>query len=359
MSSEEEEDDPLVLLLQPPTILQDLDQYRDYLASNDNSTKFEPAPRTSLIEYNIMLPNELYFVYSPSGGMGNQIVELVNACLISNQLNRTLVVPMLGSHTSMYYAYERLPDSGRFPMDRILDFPHLNQLCRTLPLNISVVDFAANALRERKRMFEIFHRTRRYWKISDLQRALQYERNTPLVYFHGAGMYNYGWTSHEVFDRTFQFVRFSPYLRLRAMEIVKRAFPPDGKFNSMHIRLGDYSRRWPASHNSRARYIAAIPEKFPLRNRNLTMYLATDEPDGSSFEQLRAKNRVLTIRDLPRKLMLDYAEMFPQQFRLDMQGVLDQLVCSQAEDFIPISWSSFSQAINKIRTYRTSLFPEL
>lgn len=334
--------------------LQDLDQYRDNLASINNRT-FDPAPRTSHVEYNKLQPNEKYFAYSPSGGMGNQLIELINACVIANKLNRILAVPMLGSHTSLYTAYERLPENGRFPMDRILDFPHLTQVCNLLPLNISVVDFVANV----GDVFEIFHVETPHWHVHTLVREVQPHNASKLVYFHGAGMYG-KWMNDLVFNHTIQFVRFSPYLRLRAVEIATRAFH-QGKFNAMHIRLGDYSRRWPSSTAARARYIAAIPEKYALWNRSLPLYVATDEPDDEKIFgplKMQQKYKVMMIRNLPQDLLKDFAEIFPEKFRLDMLGILDQLVCSQAEDFIPIAWSSFSQGIVKIRQNRKNLFPE-
>ncbi|KAH9254014.1 hypothetical protein BASA81_007889 [Batrachochytrium salamandrivorans] len=341
--------------------LLDLDEYQAFLA-NPNSTaskSFEAAPRTFLGEYNQLEPNTTkYFVYSPSGGMGNQLYELILGCLMARRMNRTLVVPMLGSHSSMWYGYEHLPTSGLYPMDRILDFPHMQQYCQVVPLNISVVKFTSR-FAPAKDMFTTYHRERLRWRLDMLLNLVQPHRGKTLVYFHGVGMYSHGWITPRLFGEVMQFVRFSPYLRLRAMEIVRQTFGSAGGFNAVHIRLGDYSRRWPADTGAKGRYIAAHVGGFKLRNTKLPLYLATDEPDNPSFGLLRSKYKVTNVYQLPRRLLNDYGKMFPKEFRLDMEGVLDQLVCSQAQEFVPTTWSTFSESITKIRKHKRNLFPEL
>lgn len=357
---EEEESSRVTTTFQVHPLL-DLDEYRLFLA-NPNSTggrTFEAAPRTYLGEYNRLEPNTTkYFVYSPSGGMGNQLYELILGCLMARRMNRTLVVPMLGSHSSLWYGYEHLPKSGLYPMDRILDFPHMQQYCQVVPLNVSVVQFTAK-FAPAKDMFTTFHRERLNWRLDMLLKLVRPHEDKTLVYFHGVGMYSHGWITPRLFGEVMLFVRFSPYLRLRAMEIVRQAFGGAREFNAVHIRLGDYSRRWPADSAAKGRYIAAHVVGYKLRNPKLPLYLATDEPENPSFGLLRSKYKVTNVYQLPRRLLHDYGKMFPKEFRLDMEGVLDQLVCAQAKEFVPTTWSTFSESITKTRAHKRDLFPEL
>lgn len=334
-------------------------RYQALLADSDfdsNATTIEPAPRTFQGEYNLLLPNTKYFIYSPSGGMGNQLIELASACHLAKIMDRTLLVPMLGSHSSMWYNYERLPEDALYPMDRILDFPRLAEYCQVQPLNISVVEFMKRQSPEQ--VYEVFHRYRKFWQVQDLVSAIYQNRKMKIFYLRGAEMFH-RWMEADLFLRVQLHVRFSQYLRWRALEVVRQAFPPNGEFNSMHIRLGDYIARWPESISVRSRAIVTIANKHKGKNESLPMYLASDEPNNAAFKRLRSERKVVTIYELPKKLVKDYGGMFSKKFRLDMEGVLDQLICSAAKDFIPTTWSTFSSNILHIRAHKRELFPEL
>lgn len=41
----------------------------------ENDPIYDPAPRTTSTPYNQLLPNERYFIYSPTGGLSNQLIE--------------------------------------------------------------------------------------------------------------------------------------------------------------------------------------------------------------------------------------------------------------------------------------------
>src|SRR5690606_26779801 len=65
--------------------------YAESMAEGD--FHYNAAPRTTAVEYNMFDRRSRYFLYSPSGGLSNQLLEIAYALEISRLLNRTLFVP--------------------------------------------------------------------------------------------------------------------------------------------------------------------------------------------------------------------------------------------------------------------------
>lgn len=182
------------------------------------------------------------------------------------------------------------------------------------------------------------------------------------LYLRGQEMYHEWFSATKTRDARL-FVRFAPALRNLALQAVQQLFPGADEtrnFNAMHIRLGDYSRRWPQSTSSRSQ--AFVNKAFgpQVTNPKLPLYLASDEVQSPAFNELRKRvRRVQSMRDVPVDLIKPYRELFPPtQIRLDMLGVLDQLVCAQANSFVSSEFSTFSEHIRLIRANRERLFPE-
>lgn len=70
-------------------------------------------------------------------------------------INRTLIAPMIGRHSSRFRAHEALPLSDLFPMDRIIDFGPVEAKVNVVPLNTSVTLFTSSLSKEN--MLTIFH----------------------------------------------------------------------------------------------------------------------------------------------------------------------------------------------------------
>jgi len=352
--SENSDDSPAELVLTGAKTVLDTENVLDY----------DPAPRTSAIPYNFIDSSVRYFLYSPSGGLSNQLLEVAYALEIARILNRTLYLPMIGRHSSGWKSHEALEYTDLFPMDRILDFSRLAEKVPVVPLNMSVNNFAALyiTVRGENRARIVYHPKREYWTKNMLVAKLGSERRK-LVYLRGADMWQQ-WFPIPVMIQVRKFIRFSQPLRKRALEIVKKAFP-DRRFNAMHIRLSDYTDRW-GTYQQRARAVSMKPytDRFgpnkEKMNISLPLYLASDEPNNGAFVDLKRKLNVITIQRLPQELLEAYKNLFPKsRIRNDMAGVLEQLICAQAICFSGTDWSTFSENILFIRASKAKLFPEL
>jgi len=333
-------------------------------AQDEEDSSYDPAPRTTDIPYNEIDPEKRYFLYSPSGGLSNQLIEMTYALEICRLLNRTLYVPMIGRHSSGWHSYAALPYSDLFPTDRILDFSRILEKVPAVPLNMSVENFASHYTHVRgvNRVRVVFHEYRENWGRAELMAKLGKEKRK-LVFLRGAEMYH-PWFTAETTLKTRKHIRFSYALRKRAIDIVHAMFP-GGRFNAMHVRLADYSERW-GTFQERSRSILAKPltERFgpnkERMNRSVPIYLASDEPNNGGFAELKRQFKVVTAAQLPIDLVDSYRNLFPKsRIRYDMMGVLEQLICAQAIHFSGTSWSTFSEHITVIRESKAKLFPEL
>lgn len=324
----------------------------------DEDDVFDPAPRTTQAEYNALQPKEKYFVYSPTGGLSNQLIELAIALEICTILKRTLLAPMIGRHSSGFRAHEELAASDLFPMDRIIDFAHLQQKVGAVPLNVSVPRFVSSL--NSKDVYTIYHTDKRGWVERDISSHMG-GISQKVLYLRGKEMYHPWFPAQKTRELRMN-VRFAPKLREIAVAIVEQHFPAEQSkraFNAMHIRLGDYTVRWPASSAAKSKLFVEMAFGSKVANPKLPLYLATDEPMSGVFVELKSRLNVSVVKHLPAQLVKDYRELFPpSRIRLDMLGVLDQLVCSQAASFVSSEFSTFSESIRLIRSNRKRLFPE-
>jgi hypothetical protein len=95
-------------------------------------------PRTLEVAYNEVSAGERYLTYTPSGGWGNQLIELLCATALALRRNRTVVIPMHARHSNMWRSYLKLEQADLVPMDHVLDMRALGELtgARFLPLSI-------------------------------------------------------------------------------------------------------------------------------------------------------------------------------------------------------------------------------
>lgn len=86
--------------------------------------------------------DEKYFVYSPSGGLNNQRMEFEYSLHISKMLGRTLLIPMLAPHTSLWRNYQKVKFSDLCPVHLIFDVKCLESYGpKVIPLNMSISSF--------------------------------------------------------------------------------------------------------------------------------------------------------------------------------------------------------------------------
>jgi len=99
------------------------------------------------------------------------------------------------------------------------------------------------------------------------------------------------------------------------------------------------------------------PKKWPL-------YIATDDPSKSQEEFgpiYRAFSNIFFAENIPKELVHEFRALFPPKSKMkdDMMGILEQLICAQATDFLGTSTSTFSAWISFMRALRTFTFPEV
>jgi hypothetical protein len=297
-----------------------------------------------------------YLVYSPSGGFNNQREELECAMEIARLTNRTLFVPPVGKHEQLWRAYDKLRGSrDLFPMDRVLDFPYLETYgLKLVPLDMAVSPFVLKFSQEqgagKVRVWENFGT----WHREDVMERLVPDRHA-LVFLHGEGMYH-RWFLVSTMIQVKRHVRYAPYLRQLALRVADDYFGGQ-PFYAMHIRMGDYTSRQVAD---------SIHFVRSARGRNwkvgrYPVYVATEpNRDLEFFRPLVSAFNVTFSTSLPKRIMHDFLTAFPPgKLRQDLTGLLEQLICAMALDFLGTPFSTFTSFIEFMRKQSQFAFPEV
>lgn len=316
------------------------------------------APRSMpSLEYDeIDLANHRYLIFNPSGGMSNQVLELGNAMGLAKRLNRTLYVSRIAKHTDHLVSYLNQGEAATFPADRLLDFNLLSRYVRVVPLSTTTKQFVKKF--ESKSGERVHRQVTAQFKFGSLSELSQ--SRSPLIALSG----NYMWDPFfpkEVMAEIEQHLAFSPYLRKLAVKLVRDKFP-DGRFYAIHGRLGDERYLWQGKNSLAILNRKRVAETWDFANR--PVYLASDSPKDKFFDPVRkafAKSQVVTLADMDATTELqEFKRLFPiKEVRLDILGILDKLVCAQAEEFEGSLFSTFTWDIERIRKYKSVLFPEL
>eukprot|EP00511_Aplanochytrium_stocchinoi_P002919 CAMPEP_0204823252 /NCGR_PEP_ID=MMETSP1346-20131115/1329_1 /ASSEMBLY_ACC=CAM_ASM_000771 /TAXON_ID=215587 /ORGANISM="Aplanochytrium stocchinoi, Strain GSBS06" /LENGTH=384 /DNA_ID=CAMNT_0051949819 /DNA_START=221 /DNA_END=1372 /DNA_ORIENTATION=+ len=177
-----------------------------------------------------------YFMFTPSGGFNNQRICLEYALRIGKILNRAVIAPMAGKHLNFWYRYFNQTYDTLVPMDTLLDFEYLQSYGTDLiPLNITLKELEKQ-LNKEGRIETIYKKYRANWKEHDIPRQLA--SDAQVLFLKGHTMYH-KWFDQEIIDETRSYVVYSKLIRRTAFEIMKSL---GGKYNAVHIRLGDYMK---------------------------------------------------------------------------------------------------------------------
>ncbi len=115
---------------------------------------------------------------------------------------------------------------------------------------------------------------------------------------------------------------------------------PDGHYDSMHIRRGDF--QYKQTRISAEEIYSNIAEKF---TENSTVFIATDERNNTFFDPLR-KHYHLYFLD-------DFLHLLPKSFNRNYYGMLDQRIASRGRIFFGAFFSTFTGYINRMRGYHS------
>lgn len=285
---------------------------------------------------------------------------------IGRLLNRTVYVPMAAKHTSMWNAYEALKEKDLFPMDRLIDFPFMETYgTRVVPLNVSVSRFVYDCVKKlgQKEVQIFLHAgdTQVFsWHEAQV-REFNRRATQRIVYLRGRGVYH-KWFPPAKMVEIRKRVRYSKYLRDMAVRF-KRELTHEKPLYAMHIRLGDMIGARSSISNFVGSFIATAHFRHWATLKN-ALYVSTDKGRGGrDFLQLNHvfPLGVLYAEDIPKNLEGEFRKLFPNNRDLheDMLGLIEQLICAQAIDFIPSPGSTFSIFISFLRLHRHDVFPEI
>ncbi len=342
------------------------------------------APRTYAGRYNEIRKEEKYVLYQPSGGFSNQRIIMAQSMEIARQLNRTLLVPMIGHHSSMWKIFWQQSTPGQFPADRLLDFPWMEEMgLKVVPLNMSLRELLLSPqfstkwnvpLRANGKV-DFFSGGNEDWKIwfdananAKIRRVPQLSKvwktwkgiDSKFIFLAGASCWQRIVDDNMFKDEGWRYTRFAPYFRGFAMRLSQTI--NGGDYNAMHVRVGDYVKRFIRERGQNKLLKKTEEAGFDASS---AVYLATEPTtEERLLSKITAKYSVQLSQDLDEILMEEFDELFPaggdERLRNDILGNVEQLVCAMAKHFVGTSWSTFSAWIYAMRTARkrTVLMPE-
>jgi hypothetical protein len=354
-------------------------------------------PRTTHGEYNVMQPGVQYLLYSPSGGWGNQLMCLANAVMLARMSGKTLVVPMHGKHSNLYRGFLKLQQNELVPMDQVIDFEHVRGRTHVkfLFLNVTISDWLH---RYTTRSNSVYHslpgeglmHAKDPGVYSRVKRSCR--KNKQLVYLKGRFF-----TARWLDKAALHSARTAPYLQDLAAAIADAmrtgvfgmlqkepkhpqpelpassssnsktatttaAATSAGRFNAMHIRLGDYSSR------------AGKDAAFFLKNaqqygfaKDVPLYVAAEEPRNHSyfkplieyFDTVVFFQDVLQVKELHMHLV-DFVLRTPtSKVRDSVAGMMEQLICAHADRFLGTKISTWSMDVRRKRADVKDAVPQL
>jgi len=315
-----------------------------------NKSDVVSLPRTSSRSYNELEEGERYMTYTPSGGFNNQLLCLVAALRQGKKYRRSVVVSGLGRHTDGFRSYERLQYDSLVPMDQVIDFEALEEKSgvKLVALNVTIPEFISQLKGRKDSKFK------KYLRIADITsspggmtRGLA-DSDTKVSYVHGR---YFLFVSMALRDLSI-FVP-TPYLIDMATKITDTLFGADTPYKSLHIRLGDFIAKYTEKASPAAFFAKGLQWGWMP---NASIYVAS-EPGFDEFLSIAKSYFPNTIlpSDLTKNhqvqlILEDFANRLPRShIRSDLFGVVEQVICARAQDWVGTVISTFSARIKFLR----------
>lgn len=321
---------------------------------------------------------EKFLILTPrGGGFNNQLITVYDSILCASKLNRTVILPLMYEDVRKdtlnhahgpypfedYFRIDSLQEIGRFRTFR--QFKSEGFPCRKVGYN------SRSYYGEKKRLTPLLQGIypRRGWRFSKkLFTDLDSANNQKCI-------------DDSLCRKNYEFGYYSNYSEgqgyniknsLKLQEIRKAMEPSDtvqtisnnyvksitGKFNSLHIRRGDYETKCKEMQTQcneygenafvqSGSYILESLKRF--RNPNLPIFISTTHSD-TCREFFKGTNfSVRFMDDLPLPKGLEWAEK-----RKDILSFSSQVIASHAEEFIGNRFSSYTSSINYMRFIRNN-----
>ena len=340
-----------------------------------------------------------YFVYQPTGGWGNQRLEMLYAICNCLLWNRTLILPAVAAHTNGWTGYQSWTKDQLLSAADVLDIEHMNALLPTLAWGGTLAELqeAAGHLS---------------WSITSKPRTGQwswgrirgsYIRNRAnVIYWNKASMFMCCAHQPRMKDAAATHITFSPRIRAVARRATAKLGLPDfawtdrkgvtrtyAGYNAIHVRRGDhknylrrrpdwYMRRMgrggliqiPSGYGESEAHRASPRVAAAVANGRLPVYVATDEKNRAWFDPFKIACQKPGVCMVGNRNMkwggyelffaedLDFAllerELFdqlPAETRNDVLGFVEQVVTARSWRFSGAGHSTFSYAINFSRRH--------
>mmetsp|Transcript_9355 Transcript_9355/g.18469 ORF Transcript_9355/g.18469 Transcript_9355/m.18469 type:complete len:619 (-) Transcript_9355:149-2005(-) len=333
-------------------------------------------PRSTTRPYNNIPDGMKAFSYSPSGGYNNQLRCLIAAIVLCKMSDRALLVPMAGPHTNFARNYLKNTLNSLVPMDQLVDFEYLEKMTGVplIPLNMTLTDYR----KKRVGGLRVGGRTPRAWifqigtPLSWIEERGVREHENRIKNYNGRILIYIGpfYTRHWQEDWVINAIRYTAYLRGLSKHISNEALD-GGRYNAVHLRLGDYIKA-ALSKSKDSRNFVRRGQDAGFKQSEV-VYVATDQPshraDGSLnnyFRPFGHFKRLIFARDLASHpgtaaALLDFKNRLPNNKKVvsDMFGLVEQLICARAQNFVGTSVSTFSKTINVQRSNLLTTIPEI
>jgi len=330
---------------------------------DDQATKFEKAERPKGVSdaakffedaKQWMKPREKFFVYQSSGGLSNQRIMLEYALIIGRLLNRTILVPGMGPHTSMWYNFNKIPLEDFLAADELLDNKAMENVARTLILRgVTFKRFIAvnenkNWLRvERNKLGE---KRLNPWSIDYMLNTFG-SADEPVLFFARGTMWECFDFPQDLLDEARRAVRAHPDLRKVARDVSKHLFPRG--FNAMHIRFMDND-----GTDLREGLLKPAPTfiyRMRKFDKSIPLYVATvpSRRKSAYFNSFKSQfDLVFGDRLEQNAAVISALSGITRRMKETVLGVIEQLVCARAEKFLGTGFSTFSEHIRRMRRWR-------
>ena len=302
-----------------------------------------------------MKPDEKYFVYQSSGGLSNQRIMLEYALIVGRYLNRTVILPGLGPHTSMWYNFNKIPLEDFLPADELLDFNAMNAFAKVLPIRGITL----------KRFIMVNENPKTWYRVERNKLAekrqnpwsLEYVQNTfgnlkdPVLFFARGTMWECFDFSSEVLDAARRSVRAHLSIRKVARNVALRLFPKG--HNALHTRFMDGD-----GTDLREGLLKPAPSFiFRMRkfDKTIPLYVATVPAKRKSpyFNAFKEKFKLVFGDALERDPEVQQILAgITRRMKETVLGIIEQLVCARAERFLGTGFSTFSEHIRRMRRWR-------
>lgn len=306
------------------------------------------------------VPGTRYFVYQPSGGISNQRKILEWAVMVAKLLNRTLILPPIAPHTTLYKNYNKLSYDVLTPADQVMDIELLEEFIPTVTITgMTFIEFVGQ--NENKTTGQVWEALAR--NSLRIKRADQWSSSTvrkkygnsgaSVLYFKEGTMWQCFDFTREEMSEVQRMVRFHPFLRRTASLLAGGI--NNGTYNALHIRFADGdASKIREGWLKPARTFAYRMQLAKFVNISPYLYIATVPKKRNSpyFAKIKQKYKVIFSADLPEEPIDKALSSFPDQLKPSILGVIEQLICARAIKFLGTGFSTFSEYIRYVRMNR-------